>query len=480
MAGLISDLTQSAQALDAQQLGLQISGNNLANVNNASYAVESVQLGSTGVMESNIGEVSMGVEATGVTEARDPFLDAQVAQENSLTGSLQAQVTQLTQAQSYLGEQISASSSTSSISDTSESTTGISSALNNFFDGFNNLASNPTDTGAQQTVLQNAGTLATTINTAYSQLQSLQGDIGTQITQNVSTANGLLQNIATLNGQIQQYNVQNPNSSPNDLVDQRQADVEQLSQYMNVTTSTIPNSGGQIKVTALDANSNPVTLVSKTSVQGNGIAFNGTGFTGGVPTTTLGLTSGSLEGDLTASTGSIQTLINNLTTTASQLTTAVNAAYNPTGTTGNFFASTPTSGQILSLDPSLNANTLKSTNTGNAGANELALAVAQVQNQTFSTANGDQINGTIGGYYSAAVTNIGEAIDGVQSQLTDQTAVQNMVVQQRSSVSGVNEDDELTNLMTYQSAFQAQARVLDTVDSLLDTIVTDLTASSAN
>jgi flagellar hook-associated protein 1 FlgK len=480
MAGLLSDLTQSAQALDAQQLGLQISGNNLANVNNSSYAVESVQLGSTGVMESNIGEISMGVAATGVTEARDPFLDAQVAQENSQTGSLQAQVTQLTQAQSYLGEQVSASSSTSSISDTSESTTGISSALNNFFDSFSNLASNPTDTGAQQTVLQNAGTLADTINTAYSQLQSLQGDISTQITQGVSTANGLLQNIATLNGQIQQYNVQNPNSTPNDLIDERQADVEQLAGYMNITTSTIPNSGDQIQVTALDANSNPVTLVSKTSVQGNGIAFTGTGFTGGVPTTTLGLTSGSLEGNLTASTGAVQTLINNLSTTASQLTTAVNGAYNPTGATGNFFASTPTSGQLLSLDPSLNANTLKTTNTGNAGANELALAVAQVQNQTFSTANGDQINGTIGGFYSSAVTNIGEAIDGVQSQLTDQTAVQNMVNQQRSSVSGVNEDDELTNLMTYQSAFQAQARVLDTVDSLLDTIVTGLTATSAD
>ena len=311
-------------------------------------------------------------------------------------------------------------------------------------------------------------------------MQSLQGDISTQITQGVSTANGLLQNIATLNGQIQQYNVQNPNSTPNDLIDERQADVEQLAGYMNITTSTIPNSGDQIQVTALDANSNPVTLVSKTSVQGNGIAFTGTGFTGGVPTTTLGLTSGSLEGNLTASTGAVQTLINNLSTTASQLTTAVNGAYNPTGATGNFFASTPTSGQLLSLDPSLNANTLKTTNTGNAGANELALAVAQVQNQTFSTANGDQINGTIGGFYSSAVTNIGEAIDGVQSQLTDQTAVQNMVNQQRSSVSGVNEDDELTNLMTYQSAFQAQARVLDTVDSLLDTIVTGLTATSAD
>jgi flagellar hook-associated protein 1 FlgK len=480
MAGLLSDLTQSAQSLDAQQLGLQITSNNLANVNNANYATESVQMASTGVIDTNIGEVSMGVEATGVTEARNPFLDAQVAQEISQTGSLQTQVTQLTQAQSYLGEQVNSSTSTSSISDTSESTTGISSAINNFFDSFSNLASNPTDTGAQQTVLQNAGTLADTVNTAYSQLQSLQGDITTQIQQDVGTANGLLQNIAQLNGQIQQYTVQNPNSTPNDLVDQRQADVEQLAGLMNITTSVIPNSNGQIQVTTLDTNSNPVTLVNKTSVQGNGITFTGAGFTGGVPSTTLGLTGGSLEGNLTASTGAVQTLINNLATTASQLTTAVNTAYNPGGTTGNFFASTPSTGQLISLDPTLNASTIKTTNTANAGANELALAVAQVQNQTFSTANGDQINGTISGYYSSAVTGIGEAIDGAQSQLTDQTAVQNMVEQQRSSVSGVNEDDELTNLMTYQSAFQAQARVMNTVNDLLDIVINGLFGASVS
>jgi flagellar hook-associated protein 1 FlgK len=476
----MTDLTQSAGALDAQQLGLQVTSNNLANVNNASYATQTVQLAATGVMESPVGEISMGVEATGITQARDPFLDAQVAQEISQTSSLQSQVTQLTEAQSYLGEQVNSSTSTTSITDPSSSASGISSALNNFFDSFSSLAATPTDAGAQQTVVQDAGTLVDTINTADSQLQSLQGSINTQITQDVGTVNGLLQSIATLNGQIQQYNVENPNSTPNDLNDQRQADVEQLAQYMNFTTSTIPNSNGQIQITALDANSNPVTLVSKTSVEGGGITFTGTGFTGGTPSTTLALSSGSLEGNLTASTGAVQTLINNLTTTASQLTTAVNTAYNPTGATGNFFQSTPASGSLITLDPSLSASTLKSTNTSNAGANELALAVAQVQNQNFSTANGDQINGTIGGFYSQAVTGIGESIDGVQSQLTDQTAVQNMVEQQRDSVSGVNQDDELTNLMTYQSAFQAQARVMNTVNDLLDVICNGLFGSPTN
>ena len=478
MAGLITDLLRSAQTLDAQQMGLQVVSNNLANVNNSSYASQTLALGSTGTMETPIGEVSMGAEAVGIQQDRNPFLDAQVAQEVSQTGSLQAQVSQLTQAQSYLGEQVNSSTNTSSITDTSASSSGISSALSNFFDAFSSLAANPTDAGAQQTVIQTAGTLANTINTSNSQLQSLQGDINNQITQDVGTANGLLKSIAALNGQIAQANAQNPNSSPNDLNDQREADIEQLAQYMNFTTSTVPNSNGQLQVTTLDANSNPVTLVSKTTVEGGGIAFNGTGFTGGTPTTTLALTGGSLQGNLTARTGAIQTLMNNLATTASQLTTAVNSAYNPTGTNGNFFQSTPASGSLLTVDPTLSASTLRTTNTGVAGANEVALAVSQVQNQNFSTANGDQINGTIGGFYSQAVTGIGESIDGAQSQLTDQTAVQNMVTQQRDSVSGVNQDDELTKLMTYQRAFQAQSQVMNIVNNMLDVVCNGLFGAS--
>jgi flagellar hook-associated protein 1 FlgK len=129
---------------------------------------------------------------------------------------------------------------------------------------------------------------------------------------------------------------------------------------------------------------------------------------------------------------------------------------------------------LLTVDPTLSTSTLRTTNTGVAGANEVALAVSQVQNQNFSTANGDQINGTIGGFYSQAVTGIGVSIDGAQSQLTDQTAVQNMVTQQRDSVSGVNQDDELTKLMTYQRAFQAQAQVMNIVNNMLDVVCNGL------
>lgn len=479
MAGLITDMTQSAQALDAQQLGLQVVGNNLANVNNPNYSRQTVQMGSNGIMETPVGEVSMGVVATGITQDRDPYLDAQVTNEIAQTATLTAQQTQLQQAQANLGEQLTNTSSTASIDSTQASTTGISSALSSFFNAASNLAANPTDTSAAQVLYQTAGTLANTINSADSNLSAVQTGIANQLQQDTGTVNGLLQDIASLNTQIVQANVQKPNSA-NDLVDQREADLEQLAGYMNVTATPIPNSDGQVDVTTLDANSNPVTLVDKSTVVGGGVTFTGTSFTAGLPATTLGLTGGSLEGNLAASQGAIQTLRNGLANTATELTEAVNAAYNPGGASTNFFQATPASGQLLTLDPTLSASTLRTTNTGTSGANDAALAMANVATQTFSTANGDTINGTITSYYTQAVTGLGESLNAVTNQLTDQTAVQQLVQQQRDAVSGVNQDEELTNLMAYQRAFQAQARVMNTVNDCLDMVCNGLFGASVD
>ena len=478
MAGLLTDLKLSSSALGAQQMGIQVTGNNLANVNNANYARQSVVTGTTGVMETPIGEQSMGVTVTGVTQSRDPFLDAQVNSETAQSSLLQAQDTQLLQAQANLGEQVSSSTGTSSITDPSQATDGVSSALDNFFNAFTNLAANPSDSGAKDTVYQTAGTLASTINNVYTQLGTLQTNIGSQITQDTSSANSLLKNIATLNQQIQQYQVQTPNSTANDLIDQRQADLQQLAGYMNFTTSPIPNSNGQIEVTTLDANSNPVTLVDKATA--STVAFNGSSFT--VGSSVLGLTGGSLQGNLSASTGPIQQLMDSLSTTASQITSAVNAQYNPSGATGNFFATSQSSGlasgNLINLDSSLTENTVSATTTGVSGANEAAVNVANVATQNFTTSDG--FTGTIGQYYSKGVTSLGESIDGVQSQLSDQNTVLTMVTQQQSSQSGVNEDEEVTNLMGYQRAFQAQAQVVSTLNTMLDVVVSGIFGGTMN
>ena len=170
-------------------------------------------------------------------------------------------------------------------------------------------------------------------------------------------------------------------------------------------------------------------------------------------------------------------LRDNLKTLAGQVTSAVNTAYNPGGTGANFFAASPTGGQLLQVDPATTASTVRAGSTGDAGANDLALAVSNVASKTFSTAGGDAVNGTLGGYYSGVVSNFGAQLSGTSSQITDQGLVSTQISSQRDSVSGVSLDEETTNLMQYQRAFQASSRVVSVIDSMFDDVMSMVPAS---
>jgi flagellar hook-associated protein 1 FlgK len=369
-----------------------------------------------------------------------------------------------------LGVQVDRAADSTAIGDSSQNTTGIGSGLNDFFSSFQELSTSPTDAGAKQVLLQKAGDLVSQFNVADGRLASLQSDITTQVENDVNTVNGILQDIASLNTQIQRVEISSPDGAV-DLRDQRQAKLEELGQYINFTATEVPGSHGQIEVTTYDDASNSVALVDKASA--SIIDFDGTNFTTGTPPVTLGLQSGSLQGQLSVRDGAIQQLRDDIQATASQLAIAVNQAYNPTGLTGDFFQIPPSNG-IIALDPTLNFNTLKTTDTGDAGGNELALAVAQLATKQFSTSGGDVIDGTITGYFAKTVSGFGESLASASARVDDETILQQAVKTQRDSVSGVSQDEELTDLMKYQRAFQANSKVINIIDSLLDVVVNGL------
>lgn len=458
----------ASRALAAHQTGVQVAGRNIANVNTAGYSRQRVILGDRGVVQTAYGPQGTGVEALGVKQIRDGLLDLQVIRESSQTAFLSAQRAAYGSAESALGEQIDRSGDSAFVGDAAGSTNGLATALNDFFNGFDNVASSPSDVGARQVLLQKAQTLVSKFNLVDQRLEGLQNDLTSQMGTDASTADKLLKQIADLNKEIQNYEISAPGAAL-DLRDQRQMRLEELSKLMNFTTTTIPGGNGQIQITAKDTSGNDVLLVDRGNVNGT-LSFNGTGFTGGSGAESLALTGGSMQGNLTARDGAIQQLRDNVRTTAEQFATAVNAAYNPTSATGDFFTIPPTSG-IIQLDASLTAATLKTTDTGDSGANELALAVAEVAQKKFSTSGGDLVDGTIGDFYNQIVSGFGETIVGVESKLADQKIIAGMITQQRDSVSGVSMDEEVADLMKFQRAFQASSRVIGVIDSMLESLI---------
>lgn len=468
MSGLLSSLAVNSKALSAQARGIEVAGRNMANVNNVNYARERVVLGDRGTFMTATGPQSSGVEAMGVTQIRDSLLDQQVLREVSLKAALDTAQSGLQNAQAGLGEQIDSASSTSATGGSN----GISASLTNFFNAFQSLAGNPTDVGQRQTLVREAGILTDRIQLTDTRLAQNQSDLTTQATGDVATVNTDLQNIADLNQKIAQFEANVPGSAT-DLRNERQAALEDLAGKMSFETCPQPGVAGQIQVYAYDGTGAKVVLVDGQNVTGP-VTFDGTNVQAGATPTALALSGGSIKGALDTRDGAVQTLRNNIDTLVAQLVTSVNAAYNPTGATGNFFAPAGTTAASIQLAGGLTAANLKASDGGAAGDNTIALAVANLANKTFSVAGGDLIDGTLSQHFSSAVTDLGQTLSGVNSRGGDEANIEKLVRAQRDAVSGVSLDEETADLMKYQRAFQASSRVIQTIDSMLNTVINGL------
>jgi flagellar hook-associated protein 1 FlgK len=469
MAGLFTTINTTSSALNAQTQAINITGNNIANVNSPNYSRQSADIEEVGSVETPDGPVSEGLTVATVQDS-DAVLNQMVQQQAALTSGYQAQQSVYQQAQAALGENVTGTSSGSTGTTSSTATdSGLGEAIDDFFNAFDSLAANPNDSTANQALIEQAGVLTDRFQQISSNLSQVQANADATASAGVTQANSLLQQIATLNSQISSAELQSPGSSGT-LQDQREGDLEQLAGLMPITVSE--NAQDEDTVSASASGGGSVTLIA------NGQVSNSLSYASGVVSagsTTLSLASGSIQGAVAASTGGVQTLIDNLNALASQIVTSVNSAYNPGNTAGgNFFDSSGTTGGTIALDSGLTSATLQAGTS--PGDNSLALAVAAIANQKFSTAGGDDVDGTLDQAYGNAVSQIGQAVDTANNQVTDQTYVQTIVQNQRASVSGVSLDEEMSNLLTYQQAYQASTEVFQVVDSMLNTLVSTLTS----
>lgn len=468
MSGLVSSLNQAVRALQAQSRGVETAGRNLANVNNADYSRQRVVFGDRGTVLTPQGAQSLGIEAKAVQQLRDALLDRQLSREVARTADLEAEDSAYAKAQAALGESIDRTQSADAVAASGQ---GLSAVLTEFFNAFQAFSARPTDLGERQNLVQRADMLAERFRATDTRLEQVQADLGAQITDDVADANELLAAIADLNAQIGRFEINSPGSAV-DLRDRRQAAIEKLAGKIGAETRPHATEAGQVDVFVRDASGAPVVLVDRATVS-TPVSYSGTQILAG--STPVALPGGSVSGLLSARDGSIQTLRDRLDTFAAQLAVSVNQAYNPAGATGDFFAiGASGSAGTLALVSGVTPSTLKASDGGAPGDNTLALAVSALATKKFSTAGGDLLDGTFSQFYSGVVSDFGRSVAGVRGRLSDQNGIEDIVRQQRQSVSGVSLDEEMTDLMQYQRAFQASSRVISIVDDLLNTVVNGL------
>jgi flagellar hook-associated protein 1 len=455
MLGLFGSLNLAARSLQAQQTGMEVTGHNLANVNNPAYARQRVNIQTSIALATPIGPEGTGADVVAIQQLRSELVDAQIRGEQSVGGYWTSQQSVLQNAQANLGEFLNSSG-------------GLSDQLSGLFSAFQDVATSPSALNEQALVNQ-AQSLTGTFNQVSQRLTNLGNMLNSSLNNDVQSANDLLSGIAKLNDQIAA--AENPNGgTANDLRDLREQKLEQLSQLVNIQTSSAPDGSVNIAISGSQlVSGNQVLDTLQTYDPGNGHFLVRTA----TSATPLTLTGGSLQGTIDARDGTLQNMRDSLDTLASTLITEVNNVhrngFSASGTTGEDFF-TGTDAATIGVNATLVNDPSRFQAAGVAGApgdNTVALALAQLIQQS-NPALGNQ---TFGDAYGQVVSNFGHALQNVNVQLSDHDAVNTMLLQQRDSVSGVSIDEEMTNLMTYQKAYQASAKLVQTVDDMLDTII---------
>lgn len=217
MSSLFGSLGVARSALFANQLVLQTTANNVANAGRSDYSRQRVDLTASLPETLPIGQLGTGVTVDGIRRLRDAFLDRQYSRAQQALGEYTAQQSTLSQIEALLGE---------------PSDEGLQASFAQFFTALRDVASYPEDYTTRRAALEQGEVLAGDLRRANAGLTELKRNLETEITDRTAEANDLLQEVGRLNNQIQAVVV--AGGSPNDLLDQRDQAVDEISKLLSV------------------------------------------------------------------------------------------------------------------------------------------------------------------------------------------------------------------------------------------------------
>lgn len=453
MPGLTASLWMATQALMVQQGAISVTANNIANANTPGYSRQEVILSEgTPVMEGNL-LYGNGVTLAGFQSIRDRLLELRIQQETQQQGYTDAQVSALQQVEALF----------------SDSTSGIGARLSQFFNSLQTLSTSATSSASRSNVLSAAQNLATAFHDTVSKLSDIQTNLNMQVSQDVNKVNNLMQQIASLNGQVSQLKA--TGKEPGILEDQRTELMRQLAEIIDVTD--VQTEQGDTLTTAngmgLVVGSKSFDLQSRTDASGQTHVYaQGQDITDQLHKAQLG-------GVIEVRDQFIPSVISQLDTLAKDLASAFNTAhaagYDLSGVKGGDFFSGATGTQnaaafnVLITDPSKIAASSDATagTTGNIGniANLIGVRDGALATSGLSPS----------AVYAGLVFLVGNTTSQAKSDQSIADLSLRQLQDQRNAVSGVSVDEETANLLRYQHAFQAAARIVSIISDLTQTII---------
>ena len=440
------------RGLRAAQAGLDTASHNIANVNTPGYSRQRAELTAGdpytvpgwGHPAGGALQIGTGVLARAISQARDAGLDSQVRGAYSDQQAALARQGALSQVEEAVGE---------------PGSTGINAALTRLFNNFHDLASHPESTPLRNTAVAGAQNVAGVFRRVAGRLEESADALAGQVTAGVAEVNDAAKRIALLNQEIRKAVAQG--DQPNDLRDQRGLLLDQLAKKAN--TTVLPQADGTVSVqiggvaVVRGADAIPVASIADLTAGGD-------------------LSSGELKGlvDAQADVAGVRAALDGF---AGAFRDQVNALHqnglDKNGVAGvALFTGTGADDMAVNAVVEADADRLAaSANTSPfaVGNGDNALALADLATRKVS--GGPVANETLRDFWGGEATRIGVQVKGLNGDTASHDAFVRQFENRREAVSGVSLDDEMADLIRFQRAYQAAARVISMADELAGSII---------
>ncbi len=491
------------RSIMAQQTALEVTGHNLANANTPGYTRQMPNLVVTrpyhtpALTNSNkAGQLGTGVMVAEIERIRDVFLDQQIRNEAKTSGYWQSMQDALAKIEVILNE---------------PSDDGIRAVMDMYWQAWQDLVAHPESEAVRTAVTERAMALADGFNHMYTQLTELREDLNASVKIKVDEINVISGQLAELNLQI--LSIKIAGKQPNDLEDQRDLLIDQLSQIVDIKTFIDNNGMVAVQVggrTLVQGTDNTPLTVTQDSKGMHMVIWADTKARADIESGELrgyldarGKTDLAADKDIYRET--VPELIENLNALAKTIAIKTNELHRsgyslvnetdvPDGS--NFFDSPLTEAEINAItdwahyikvnsaimaDPKLIAaagspTTDLVTGNKNYGDSTIALAIAQLKhdyndNALFAGINNLVSNATMDDYWRSICAEVGVKSQEALRMVSNQEVLLSQLESKRQSISGVSIDEELTNMIKFQHAYNAASRFITTMDEAIDVIV---------
>jgi len=468
MSDINGILNIGLSALQAAKTGVEVTAQNIANVDTPGYSQKEVVLGPKKGTEGPPYFFN-GVEVSEIKRAYDEELAREISAQQSRSSYWQTSEEYLARIEEIFSE-----------SDQS----GLRSDLDLFWNAWQKLSTNPSGYGERQEVAAAGNRLSETLSSRSSDLQEIMANINRQVSKNMEEINQILQKIAELNrqisesigGQVNEYK----DRQVNEYKDRLDKLIEDLSEQINVNYWQEKN--GQVTVSlnghSLVEGNQAATLTSATDEQGHTVVQKKLA-DGTLIDVTERINAGKVAGLLSLGNKIIPGYLEKLDKLAFGLSQKVNeqhqSGYGLDGSTGvNFFKPLDTSANAarnLALNPDIenNLDLIAASSSPEVPDNENAIKIADLQrNSAFE--EGSQLL-TANDYYASLYRTIGRDTQQAQAKSDQQRLIVNNLKDRRSMISDVALDEQLANLIKFQQTYNASAKIISTADQMMSTLL---------